>query len=147
MKGLFKLFCITALFAAFAFAPTEADAQFSFRSNSYSLDTLTNTASAVFTFDKSLEEEFNYQLQVNNTELSGTATLTAIVQQTLCATCTAWVNTDTLTFTATGNQKLVLRDGDFWGYRTRVTFATSGTGAHAFYATMVLRRRLINRYG
>lgn len=147
MKGLFKLICITALFAAFAFAPTEADAQFSFRSNGYALDTLTNTASDVFVFDKNLEEEFNYTLQVNNTEVSGTATLRAIVQQTLCATCTDWVNTDTIVIDATKNYSLTLRDGDFWGYRTRVTFSNTGTGVHRFYATMVLRRRLINRYG
>jgi hypothetical protein len=146
MKGLFKIICITALFAVFA-VPPQAEAQFSFRSNGYALDTLTNTASATFVFDKNLEEEFNCVLQVNNVELSGTATLTAILQQTLCATCTDWVNTDTLTFTATGNQRKVLTGEEFWGYRTRVVFATTGTGAHKFYATLALRRRLINRYG
>lgn len=147
MKSILNIFFLGLITFLFSAVPNEAEAQFSFRSEAYALDTLTNTASATFTFSKNLEEQFDAVLNIYNTELSGTATLTAIVQQTACASCSTWINTDTITITATGNHSLVLTGEEFWGYRARVSFATSGTGSHAFNAILLLRRRNMIRYG
>lgn len=147
MKHFSFLFIITAIFCAAAFAPQQAEAQRSFFADAYSLDTLTNADTATWEFTKfNCEEQFDYTLNVYNEEVSGTATLNAILEQTACATCTDWVSTDTLAITATGNFALHLSGDNFWGYRHRVRFITSGTGVHGFYAVRMLRRRALKRW-
>lgn len=146
MKSLFNFFAITLILLAFTMAP-EANAQRSFYSEAHSLDTLTNTESVTFTLSRNLEDQFDYTLNVYDTELSGTATMLAIVEQTACATCTDWVSTDTVTIAATGNYAIQLSGDNFWGYRTRVRFSQTGTGVHKFYAVQMLRRRNTPRFG
>jgi hypothetical protein len=117
-------------------------------SQAFTLDTLTNTETVNYEFEKKFDYASDIAWQVNDIEISGTATNLVLVQQTACATCTDWITTDTLaSITATGNQTIHLtHDPEYstqnllWGYRCRLRMSNSGTGVHSVKIYALARR-------
>lgn len=116
----------------------------------FNLDTLTNTETVTFEFPKKFENNCIITWNVVDTELSGTATNTVTVEQSVCNTCSdAWVVTDTLaTITATGAYATTLTaepnltaDNRLWGYRVRLKASNSGTGVHSLKVYAIVRRK------
>lgn len=120
-------------------------------SQAFDLDTLTNSASDNYEFNRAFDYPSDISFKVVDTEISGTATNLVVVQQTLCATCTdAWVSTDTVaSITATGTHFINLTqdanlagENPLWGYRVRLRAVNTGTGVHSMkiYALARVRR-------
>ena len=114
------------------------------------IDTLTNTEADTLVFSKFFDYPSDISLSIHNFELSGTATATYIVQQSLTNSSTVnWIPTDTLvqaTATTTAvlnltNDPQYSTEKKLWGYRIRVIGTNSGTGVHRYNINALARKR------
>lgn len=115
----------------------------------FTVDTLTNSDNANFEFSKKFDFASDITFVIIDTEVSGSATNTAVFQQAACNTCSDWVTTDTIAaITATGSHVFHAtadpqHSGEklLWGYRARVRCVSTGTGVHTVKIYAIARRR------
>ncbi len=111
----------------------------------FTLDTLTNTETVNFELPSKVEGLYDISYVIVDTEISGTATNTMQLQQTVCATCSdAWVNVGSgNAVTATGNSVMsAVGATNSWGYRYRLQAVNSGTGVHSVKIYAIARKRV-----
>lgn len=102
----------------------------------FTVDTLTNVETLNFLYPDNIRGDYKYTWQVSATNVSGTSTATALVQERL-GDSHAWITVDTIAISGTSAG---FHDSRTWGRQQRVNIVSSGTGVTEVNVSVFYRK-------